>query len=70
MTAAETCRQNGWEKGDVLEGDEGYGPERILLTAIGESAILARTIFRRGEPVDERECLWSLECRDWRKVTG
>jgi hypothetical protein len=66
--SAETCRKNGWQVGDVLEGDEGYGPTRIKITAIGEQAILARRIMQDGNSVEDYESTWTLACRDWRKV--
>ena len=68
-TAAETCRQNGWHVGDVLEGDEGRGPTRIRITAIGEDAILARPIMQSGAPIDDSyESNWTLAYRDWKMV--
>ena len=68
-TAAETCRQNGWQVGDVLEGDEGHGPTRIRITAIGERGILAIPIMQSGYLVeDSYEGPWALAYRDWRKV--
>ena len=75
MTPAETCRANGWQVGDVLEGDEGHGPERIKITAIGEESILARAVLS-DEPRFAREAMcslaregvWNLSFRDWRKV--
>ena len=66
-TDAETCRLNGWAAGAHLVGDEGYGPTVIRLTAIGESAILARAVMLDGEPIERRETTWTLECRDWRE---
>lgn len=66
-TEPETVRLNEWKVGDILEGDEGYGPSRILITAVGRYGIL---------------CLWdddctgewglelstTLSCREWVKV--
>jgi len=69
QSAAETCRQNGWQVGDILEGDEGHGPTRIWITAIGEESILARPIMQSGEPItDIYESGWTLAYRDWKKV--
>ena len=63
------CRENGWKVGDVLEGDEGHGPSRIRITAIGECAVLARAIFAGGEPVRAAgEHEWDLSMRDWKAV--
>ena len=73
MNAAETCRQNGWVVGDVLEGDEGYGPSRIRITAIGARVMVAVETWRNGKPLPADELSegpWSLECRDWKKVPG
>jgi hypothetical protein len=41
-TERETLELNGWKVGDILEGDEGYGPSRILITAIGDEKFLCR----------------------------
>ena len=65
---AETCRLNGWSVGTRLEGDEGYGPSVIQITAVGEQTILARRISHGGEPVRESEATWTLECREWTEV--
>ena len=65
---AAICRDNGWVVGDVLEGDEGYGPSRIVLTGIGERGILARQISHNGEETRGTEHSWTLQCRDWSKV--
>jgi len=62
-TDADTCRINGWVVGDRLEGDEGFGPDVIEITAIGEKLILAKCITR-----SEGEMTWTLTCRDWKKV--
>lgn len=64
ITDAERCRQNGWEVGTVLEGDEGYGPDRIIITAIGERAVLARHLSPGGY-----ESQWGLHARDWKAVS-
>ena len=61
ISDAEWCRRNGWTVGTRLAGDGGYGPTVIQITAIGESAILAKT---RGGV----ESVWSLDHRDWRPV--
>jgi len=60
---AELCRRNGWEPGTVVVGDEGYGPTRLLITGIGEKAILGRAL---GRP-QAHEKMWTLKMRDWRK---
>ena len=70
MNAADMCRTNGWVVGDSLEGDEGHGPTRIRITAIGETVILARPTHHNGNPLRETyESAWTLRYRDWRKVT-
>lgn len=60
---ADCCRRMGWGVGTVLEGDEGRGPERIVITAIGEQDILARYV-----DTEHGEGRWTLECREWKKV--
>lgn len=68
MEDAEKCRKNGWTVGAILEGDEGYGPERIQITAIGERNILARQVAKGGKSYEDRERSWTLSCRDWKQV--
>lgn len=65
---ADFCRRMGWGVGQYLVGDEGYGPTVIKLTAIGEDAILARSITHRGDPQlgSPDESTWMLNHRDWR----
>lgn len=58
---ADAARRKGWKVGDVVEGDEGYGPERLTITAIGEDNLLVRSN-------SEREHLLTLNYRCWRKV--
>lgn len=66
---ADTCRRNHWRAGTHLAGDEGYGETIIRITAIGEEAILARTVMHRGNPPKYRgETSWTLKFREWRKV--
>jgi len=64
MTSAEKCRENGWGPGTVLVGDEGNGPERIRITAVGEVKILAKSLDPPGS-----EVMWTLDYRDWQEVT-
>jgi len=69
MNDAKKCRGKGWVPGDILEGDEGYGPTQILLTAIGKQSILAIEVSHNGKSVSgAMEDTWSLDYRDWRKV--
>lgn len=68
-SAAAICRENGWVRGTILEGDEGYGPERIQLTAIGIQGVLARRIMNhKGEAIEGYEGSWSLDHRDWKAI--
>lgn len=68
-TEAETCRLNGWSVGTLLVGDEGFGPETICITAIGQEKILAKRIINHeGLAVDGYETTWTLKLREWRQV--
>ena len=58
---ADICRQRGWQAGTVLVGDEGWGDERMVITAVGERHILGR---READP-PEHECMWTLAYRCW-----
>lgn len=64
---AEECRDRGFKVGDLLVGDEGYGPTVIRLDFIGQKRILATTISHDGKPPSYRDCEenWTLSCRDW-----
>jgi hypothetical protein len=73
MNDAEKCRINGWGVGTILEGGDLIGAARIELTAIGEKGVLARQVETRGDdgtwrPFDGSEHLWTLSCREWRRV--
>lgn len=61
---ADFCREMGWDVGQRLVGDEGYGPTTIQITAIGESLLLAKAIH----PKPQSERTWMLGCRDWQPV--
>lgn len=69
MTDAARCRRNGWKVGDRLIG---IGPSNIsvtiLLTAIGEKFILARSLVFDGVKANSGEGLRSLLGRKWRKA--
>lgn len=65
---ADVCRRLGWLPGTLLEGDEGYGPSVIRITALGETEILARRVRHNGQPVNDHETNWTLSCRDWKQV--
>ena len=62
-SAADWCRLNGWGVGTILEGDEGRGPERIVITAVGDESILAKLVDGR-----DGDRSWVLWCRDWKRV--
>jgi len=63
MNSADLCRKNGWTVGTILVGDEGKGAERIVITAIGEESVLAKSFG-----VHPHEALWNLTFRDWKEV--
>jgi hypothetical protein len=54
MNSADLCKKNGWTVGTVLQGDEGFGPSTIVITAIGE------TVLANGD---------SKLGRDWKRVS-
>ncbi len=68
MTERKTLELNGWGIGDILEGDEGYGPQWILITAIGEETFLCRWKYEAGQKFGAEKGNTTLTCRDWRKV--
>lgn len=69
MTDADKCRANGWTVGTRIVGDEGFGPDTLEITAIGERCILAKQVMAKGKPHDGKEKgNWTLKCRDWQEV--
>lgn len=66
-TEVETLRLNGWGVGDVLEGDEGYGPDRIWITKIGDKYFGCR--WARNGAWEPEKFNTTLTCREWQKVT-
>ncbi len=68
MHEADICRARGWVVGDRLSGKECGVSSVIELRYIGEEIVVAKKVRRAGKVTDERECTWSLTCRDWRRV--
>ncbi|HPB98053.1 MAG TPA: hypothetical protein PKW66_19205 [Polyangiaceae bacterium] len=67
-TDRQTLELNGWGIGDILEGDEGYGPQRIVITAIGEECFLCRWDRHMDGKWSDESGITTLRCREWRKV--
>jgi hypothetical protein len=63
MNSADLCRQNGWTVGTILEGCEKRRPSKIVITAIGETSVLARQI---DDDNSHTEHSWDLSWRDWK----
>ena len=67
-TERETIELNGWKVGDILEGGEGYGTDRILITAIGDEEFLCKWDEGCSGSFGKETCCTTLNCREWRKV--
>ena len=67
-TEKETLSLNYWGIGTVLEGDEGNGPSRILITAIGEEKFLCRWDYDCSGSFGEETGSTTLALREWKKV--
>lgn len=65
---AETLRLNGWGVGDVLEGDEGRGPDRIKIVAMGEESMIVKWDYKATGEYDKESGNTTLTCREWKKV--
>ena len=63
--AADICRERGWVVGTYLIGDGGFGPKVIKITAVGERAILAKSISENGKESEVHEGIFHLTYRDW-----
>lgn len=69
LSDAELCRRNGWRRGTLLKGSEGYGMSVIVITAVGESSILAKLVKHGRKPTpNECEMSWTLHARNWSKA--
>ncbi len=70
LDTAQQCRDNGWTIGTQLTADNnGYGPDIIEITAIGEHSILAKLIIHHGhQPASYCEQCWFLGLRNWTEV--
>ena len=62
------CRENDVRVGDTLEGDEGYGVDRITIRYIGETALIAYW-HPNGRGSTGHEGQTTLSCRDWKMVS-
>lgn len=67
-TEKETLELNGWGIGDILEGDEGYGSDRIKITAIGEQRFLCRWDYKCKGIFKDESGNTTLASREWKKV--
>ena len=67
-TERETLELNGWRVGDVLEGDEGFGADRIRITAVGEERFLCRWKYGKNAHWEKESGCTTLRCREWRKI--
>lgn len=67
-TEKETLELNNWRIGDVLEGDEGHGPQRIHITAIGEKGFLSKWDYNCDGSYEEETGNTTLSFRTWKKV--
>ena len=67
---ADVCREKGWGPGTRLVGTEYYSDGKsntctIVITAVGEEAILARCDHPEHQGY---EGMWTLSHREWRPV--
>ena len=66
---ARELRKLGFGVGDIIEGDEGYGPSRILITAIGRDGFLCVWDYKcTGDFTGPESGSTTLSCRDWKRV--
>lgn len=69
-SAADICRDHGWNIGTCLAGDAGDGPTVIQITALGDKVMLAKIVSQSCLPVGYHDAqAWSLSLRDWQPVT-
>jgi hypothetical protein len=68
LNSAERCHQEGWKVGDIVEGNEGFGPVRVRITYIGETTVFGKCISQSSVEVSTSEGAWSLLHFSWRKI--
>lgn len=62
-------RKLGAGVGDILEGDDSNGPDRILITAIGRDKFLCIWDYQcKGDFSKPESGNTTLSCRKWKKV--
>lgn len=72
-TDAEICRRNGWRVGMRLRMDkQGEDPLMIQITAIGETAVMAKLISPHGDlfASGPERSDWKLSEHHWKDVTS
>jgi len=74
MTTADLCRARDWTVGSVLVGTEKYNDDSehedwVVITAIGDETVLARSLQHDGVKQVGREATWDFSLREWRKAT-
>jgi len=67
-TEVETLKLNEWVPGDILEGDEGHGPDQIKIIAMGNEKFICQWRDRETGLFDRESNNTTLTCREWRKV--
>jgi hypothetical protein len=75
MSPAEFCRTNGFSVGDSIEGRDDFMRARFVITAIGESLVLAKQTVSQSFGFSETkgrgsEQLWFPSGVAWEKIEG
>ncbi len=76
---ADLARREGWTPGTTLEGEDQHSIQRIVLTAVGESKVLARLdeeflktekVWIELPPMQKKEKVWTFGFRVWKKAAA
>jgi hypothetical protein len=74
---ADLARKEGWTVGTILDGEDENGTDRIVITAIGETKVLAKLTASKlktertwvnANRTQGMERMWTFGFRTWRKV--
>ena len=67
-TEVETLNLNGWGLGDILEGDEGHGPDQIKIIAMANERFICQWRDRSTGEFQRESANTTLAYREWRKI--
>ncbi|MFL0579487.1 hypothetical protein [Dietzia sp. 179-F 9C3 NHS] len=68
-TSAALCRARHWWPGTVLTAHHDGTTTTIVITAVGDTHVLARRLHHRGHDLEDVETVWDLRTHPWSTTT-